>query len=471
MLSDSLLSVCYQKVKAQVDSVLKSSSKYVSITSDAWSNISNEPIVNYMAICGGKSLFIESVNTGEQAHNAQWIAQDISRVIESLECKVCGAITDNTATNKKAWMVLKEKFPAMFFHGCVCHGLHLLAKDIINATKVVPARGGEKQYPDDYPFEYLIEFTTACKDVIVFFHNHHVMKAKLASAQEATQVNALSAAALTRWGSWEKSFRSLRDNDAILNAVVSERDFISGTAKQKELKSRIKAIITADDFLNNLNKAILILEPIDMFLVKFQSDSVPASEVYNAFIELPGIYTHLPGLTSEEKAYLIKLIHQRFDFIYGDAHGLSYILDPRFLGDGMTRELQMTVEDCLFNFPTEDGTTMEDRKEAICTQYTEFRIAALAERSKATFRFNMLKKGSKTVLQYWECDGTSWPDLQSVALKVFAMAVSSAASERNFSTFGFIHTKLRNRLAHDKVRQLVYVKKKRSPDGRGARRC
>jgi hypothetical protein len=38
------------------------------------------------------------------------------------------------------------------------------------------------------------------------------------------------------------------------------------------------------------------------------------------------------------------------------------------------------------------------------------------------------------------------------------MAASSAASERNFSTFGFIHSKLQNRLGPEKVKKLVYVK-------------
>jgi hypothetical protein len=38
------------------------------------------------------------------------------------------------------------------------------------------------------------------------------------------------------------------------------------------------------------------------------------------------------------------------------------------------------------------------------------------------------------------------------------MACSSSAMERNFSTFGFVHTKHRNRLSDAKVKKLVYVK-------------
>ncbi|KAJ1328626.1 hypothetical protein BSLG_010358 [Batrachochytrium salamandrivorans] len=69
----------------------------------------------------------------------------------------------------------------------------------------------------------------------------------------------------------------------------------------------------------------------------------------------------------------------------------------------------------------------------------------------------MLKKGTKTVMQYWVSDGNDWPVLQQVALRVFSMACSTVASERNFSTF-VSYTKLRNSLTEDNVRKLVYIK-------------
>ncbi|CAK9193520.1 unnamed protein product [Sphagnum troendelagicum] len=38
------------------------------------------------------------------------------------------------------------------------------------------------------------------------------------------------------------------------------------------------------------------------------------------------------------------------------------------------------------------------------------------------------------------------------------MAMSSAASERNFSTMGFIHSKLRNALVARTIEKLVFIK-------------
>src|SRR5205085_1515941 len=53
----------------------------------------------------------------------------------------------------------------------------------------------------------------------------------------------------------------------------------------------------------------------------------------------------------------------------------------------------------------------------------------------------------------------SWPNskLQELAIKILLIPTSSAAAERNFSTFGFIHNKIRNRLKNDRVKKLVYI--------------
>jgi hypothetical protein len=70
----------------------------------------------------------------------------------------------------------------------------------------------------------------------------------------------------------------------------------------------------------------------------------------------------------------------------------------------------------------------------------------------------MMSKGLKTVLQYWQTDGCQWADLQSVVVHLFSMATFSAASERNFSTMGFIHSKLRNSLSAKIVEKLMFIK-------------
>ena len=455
-LAGPLLDICYTKVEIEVKKLLKCETQNLCITSDGWSNISNEAVVNYMAITPSTTLFLESVNTGEQGHSSDWIAADLQRVFDSHPFKVVGAVTNNTSANKKAWRILKENNPTLFFHGCISHGLHLIVKDIFAPTKRKPPGGGESVYPQGYPFEHLLNFSISCKEVVSFFHNHHAMKARLKSALNAAKVKTLEAPAPTRWGSLIRCFRSILAADVILNAIVNHRDFnSSGTTKQKEQKRIIKDFITSVNFIDYLKMSITILEPIDMFITKFQSDSVPISEVYQAFIELPKMISAFAGCPRDQKEYLIKLTAERLKFMYGDAHGFGNILDPRYLGDGMDREKRKEVEDLLFAFGNKNSI---EQQEQMYNEYTQFRVCALQEKTADNFRFKMLMKETKSVRQYWVADGMDWPVLQKVALRVFSMACSSSASERNFSTFGFVHTKHRNRLSDAKVKKLVYVK-------------
>ena len=53
--------------------------------------------------------------------------------------------------------------------------------------------------------------------------------------------------------------------------------------------------------------------------------------------------------------------------------------------------------------------------------------------------------------------GTSTPTLQKLATRLVLQCALSSGCERNWSTFAFIHTKIRNRLSHKKLDKLVYV--------------
>jgi Protein of unknown function (DUF 659) len=209
-LANSLLDICYTEVKKKCDDLLSTSASQICLVTDGWSNIRNEPIVNYMATCPAQCFFLESVSTGEQGHTAEWIAEDIERVIKkNNKTDVAGVVTDSTSANKKAWNLLKAKFPGKFFQGCASHGLHLMVKDILYPSKRKKANEPVATFPIGYPFSDLFTFTDNCKEVVKFFHNHHAVKAKLKEAQQHAKVSMLVKPAPTRWGSMLKCFESL----------------------------------------------------------------------------------------------------------------------------------------------------------------------------------------------------------------------------------------------------------------------
>ncbi|ETV95085.1 hypothetical protein H310_11368 [Aphanomyces invadans] len=110
----------------------------------------------------------------------------------------------------------------------------------------------------------------------------------------------------------------------------------------------------------------------------------------------------------------------------------------------MPREYREELEDVLFAFRVDDEPreSMDDaRAQLICKQWTEFVIAATQAKEANSLRYTMIAKGNKTI-----------------AIKLFSMVTSSTASERNWSTMGFIHSNLRNRLNPKGIVKLTYIK-------------
>jgi hypothetical protein len=101
-LATTLLDQCHQELKTKVDQHMKNAT--ACLTTDGWSNINNEAVVNYMAVSPGCSLYLEAVQTGQQGHDHEFIAKDVERVFTTYkDTTFAGAVMDNTSANKKAW--------------------------------------------------------------------------------------------------------------------------------------------------------------------------------------------------------------------------------------------------------------------------------------------------------------------------------------------------------------------------------
>ncbi len=136
--------------------------------------------------------------------------------------------------------------------------------------------------------------------------------------------------------------------------------------------------------MNNLRKALTILALIDALIVKYQSDKVPISEVMLDFHNLPEEYKKVMSsniITRQEFEYLVVLAQWRFQFMYGVAHGLSYLFDPRHIRNRLPTDSQSSLEEVLINSPVDDVTPIDDgRKEKMYIQFTTYFISATKER-------------------------------------------------------------------------------------------
>jgi hypothetical protein len=286
-----------------------------------------------------------------------------------------------------------------YFHGCCSHGQHLLVKNTCMATKTKKNIKEVAMYPTEYPFETMPLVINRCKDVVKFFHNHHVPKAQLQELQKITGAQGLLCPVLTQWGTIQQICQTLMGSKCHLHIVVTARDFMKGLYSQKAECRRVKVAFSNNCFVKDLKTALQILVPIDRLIVKYWSDKVPVSEVLPNILALPEEFQKLFAanlVTEDELNYLVMLTVKHIQFTSGVAHGLSYMLDPRHLGHILLTLSCHNLKNTLFESP-EDKVTPSNASQhkLLYMEYTKFLIATSQQKNEKLLCYKALLKGSK----------------------------------------------------------------------------
>ena len=187
--------------------------------------------------------------------------------------------------------------------------------------------------------------------------------------------------------------------------------------------------------------------------------TVPISEVYDFFASLKAKYREMQFLSDNDREILYKIIDNRWNFMYRNAHGIAYLLDPRFIGKEMDHETREKVEHFIgFTYPYK-------AKEECCELSASAELFEWLDQME-TIHDNAEKRNTLDMLFHGEISPFLWwkrqknprvKHLREIALMVFSLSCTSAACERVFSVMGFIHNKLRNRLLDLRVMKLLFV--------------
>lgn len=434
-LAGKFLDNAYESIVKKVNQEL-STSIGVCLTSDGWSNVNNEPVINYCGVTVDQAFFLECNFTKTQGHNADYIYNDIKRVIcEHENVTVVGCCTDNTSANKNAWELLRDEYPDKFFYGCVCHALHLLAKDCI----------------EDIP--WLATLNANCREVVKIIKKSPLISASIDVMLSDFDLNNFVLSGATRWGSVLKSLKRIKENIGVLTSFVKNDEFVEVDKVTKQKRQLLKDYFKGTSFKGHLDNAILILQPICDQIVAFQNDHRPISDVIVAFESLTSYFLDHPALDQESKNACCEYVGDRYDFIYSSCHGFAYMIDPKY-DCKMLQQDEIVANLTLLNSYCDN--------DSVSTEYLLYRVflEEISTQGHALHHFySLCESREKSPLQFWKAISQigRFPILNKLAQTLFCLTPSSAASERNFSTFGFIHNKLRNRLNNDKVEKLVYI--------------
>ncbi|KAL0435964.1 UNVERIFIED_CONTAM: hypothetical protein Sradi_0304300 [Sesamum radiatum] len=115
--------------------------KGVTLVCDGWTDPQRRPLINFMAVNEGGTMFIRAVNC-EGEYKDKWFISTLIKevIVEVGVANVVQIITDNAPVCKAAGLLVEQQYPHVFWTPCVVHTLNLALKNIC-AAKNTEANG------------------------------------------------------------------------------------------------------------------------------------------------------------------------------------------------------------------------------------------------------------------------------------------------------------------------------------------
>lgn len=430
-MSTTHLNESYEKIRNEVKSQIDDEAM-VSIMSDGWSNIRNEGIINYMVHTSKGDLFYDFSLPKAQRHTGIYIASELSRIIEEIGAsKVTAVITDNAANMRAAWAELKMRYPSLQCIGCGSHTQNLLMKDMESMTT-------------------LRDHVTTCKLVVKFFKLKHVPNAVLQEKQCGNGIS-LKLPVETRWGSTVACMDSIQANKQWLKESIVNIDVDSIAP------ANIKTSILSDVFWDRNEKFLKLLSPLVRLITYMENTNATLSDVRHKIYKLKD---HFSAQMSEspfaEEKSLMKNFEKRIEMMCTDTHNAAYLLDPRYRGENLNHEELDRAIALITDLSSEDHVKVIGEITNYRTRQNSFDKSIIWTASKGVT--SVCKTSSDVTPVTWWKNWLPNCALKDVAVKLLRMPPSAASCERNWSAWGIVHSKLRNRLKTTRSGKLVYIK-------------
>eukprot|EP00253_Pinus_taeda_P002041 PITA_02041 len=104
----------------------------VSIVSNGWTNVKGKPLISVLAVSVSGAIFLSAYDYSDKFKTAINIVEPLLEAIDRFgPYNVIQVITDNAPNCKVAGAIIEDKYPNIFWFGCLVHTLNLLMHGIV----------------------------------------------------------------------------------------------------------------------------------------------------------------------------------------------------------------------------------------------------------------------------------------------------------------------------------------------------
>jgi len=342
---------------------------------------------------------------------------------------VVQVVTDNGSNYKKACELLVKEYPHVAWQPCLAHTINLMLKDIGKWDEHAAC-------------------IKSAQDICSWLYNSNSLQSMMRQAigGELVKWNA------TRFGTNYMFLESMfKKKDQFMVWLMSP-EFRRTRHFNTEMGRYAFDCMTRLEWWDNVEWVINDVEPLYMFLRFADSDKIPnLSEVTMDYQNMRQTYASKFATDKARFDRIMKVIDARMTTVMADSYmSTACALNPyMYYNTGVSQNILALVR---------MGVDKMLETDAAAKALQEFEIF---RRKQGEFSTDIARRmaidRNTPPAAWWATFGGDTPVLQRVARRLLSQCVSSSGCERNWSTFAYIHTKLRNRLSHKKLDKLVFV--------------
>lgn len=344
-------------------------------------------------------------------------------------------MTDNASVNQAASKLLNAKRPKVFWNGCAAHCIDLMLEDIGKLPSVDST-------------------ITKARAVTVFLYAH----TRVLNLMREFLSKDLVRSGITRFATAYLNLKSMLDNKKQLQKLFRSDELDEMGYLKKVKGNEASKTVRSETFWRGVDIAVKFFEPLANLLRRMDSDVPAMGFIYGAFLdakqEIKTKFENEQGSCFQE---VLDIVDKRWDSkLKGPLHRAGYFLNPYYYYENKKQiELDGSFEAGLV-------TCMEKMVEDVVLQDKINDELVAYRKEQGTFGREIAKRQRRNKsfdpAQWWSSHGSDSPNLRVLAMRILSLTCSSSACERNFSVFQQIHTKKHNRLLHNKMRDLVFIK-------------
>jgi hypothetical protein len=388
-------------------------------------------MVNFIVhVPNQQPFFLKKVSTVGISQTSINVAGEIIKVIEELGPDKCvGVVTDNASNMQGAWKIIEDKFPKIHCNGCASHVMNLLIRDICESHF----------YKDVMASIQKVCLFVKCRQHILAKFNEHRKRFSIARSLKLTVP--------TRWSSHFVSVENLLSAKYALMELAKEEELLNEARKNNR--------VAVDSFVDLLNSDIfwtdakkirdILLHPTNLINV-FERNDCDISKIYPRFQALI--------LEFSTDSFLNGIALHRWNFIHTDSMAFSYLFTPKGAKARWFDDEYLQTKISFKAFVKKNFIDVETQLKCLAE------VDSFLDEMNDPLLSPCLKEeyDGMPAKSYWIQYGRrTYPTLCEIIIRLFNIPTSSAAAERVWSIFDFIHTKKRNRLCMEKVDKLAYI--------------